>query len=180
MKRMYTFLALMVFACSAVAQTFTLKSNDLGGQFVNSQLLNGMMGYNGGNVSPQLSWEHAPAGTQCFAVTMYDVDAPSGSGFWHWVLYNIPADVHELPAGAGTPERKLLPAGAAHGINDAGMPGYLGPGPLPGLPHQYIITVFALKTKISPDKTTPAAFVGVLLNQNVLAKASIVGYSQHP
>jgi Raf kinase inhibitor-like YbhB/YbcL family protein len=181
MKRISTILALLMIACTtAMAQTFTLKSNDLGGQFVNSQLLNGMMGYTGGNVSPALSWENAPAGTQSFAVTMYDVDAPSGSGFWHWVVYNIPADVHELKTGAGNPDRKLLPAGALHGINDTGMPAYLGPGPLPGLPHQYLITVYALKTRLNPDKNTSPAFMGILLNQQILAKAAIVGYAQHP
>jgi Raf kinase inhibitor-like YbhB/YbcL family protein len=181
MKKISTLMAMILITCSSgMAQTFTLKSSDLGGQFVNSQLLNGMMGYTGGNISPQLSWENVPAGTQSLAVTMYDVDAPSGSGFWHWVVYNIPADVNGLKADAGNPERHLLPSGAIQGINDAGMAAYIGPGPLPGLPHQYLITVYALKSKLTLDKNTPAAFVGVHLNLNVLAKASIVGYVQHP
>jgi len=180
MKRISTLIAVIILGCSAaMAQTFTLKSNDLGGQFVNDQLWN-QMGYHGKNVSPQLSWENAPAGTQSFAVAMYDVDAPTGSGFWHWVVYNIPADVKELKAGAGDLSRHLLPAGTVNGINDAGAPGYIGPAPLPGLPHQYLITVYALKTKLELDKNAPAAYVGVFLNLNLLAKASIVAYSQHP
>ncbi|SHM00500.1 YbhB/YbcL family Raf kinase inhibitor-like protein [Chitinophaga sp. CF418] len=180
MKRISTLIAMIILGCSAaMAQTFTLKSNDLSGQFVNDQLWN-QMGYHGKNVSPQLSWENAPAGTQSFAVAMYDVDAPTGSGFWHWVVYNIPADVKELKAGAGDLGRNLLPGGVVNGINDTGAPGYIGPAPLPGLPHQYLITVYALKTKLELDKNAPAALVGVFLNLNLLAKASIVAYSQHP
>jgi Raf kinase inhibitor-like YbhB/YbcL family protein len=181
MKRINTLIAVIIFSYStAMAQTFTLKSNDLGGQFVNDQMWN-QMGYHGKNISPQLSWENAPAGTQSFAVTMYDVDAPSGSGFWHWVVYNIPVDIKEFKTGAGDISLHLLPAGVANGINDTGAPGYIGPGPLPGLPHQYLFTVYALKTsRLEMDKNAPAAYVGAFLNMNVLAKASIVAYSQHP
>ena len=101
------------------AQTFTLKSNEVGGQFTNRQLANGF-GYTGENISPQLSWENAPAGTQYYAITMYDKDAPTGSGFWHWVVLNIPATTHALPSNAGDVTQKLLPAGAIQSLTDMG------------------------------------------------------------
>jgi Raf kinase inhibitor-like YbhB/YbcL family protein len=180
MKRLSTLIVMMSITCSAVfAQTFTLKSNDLGGQFINKQMLNGF-GYHGDNQSPELSWENAPAGTQSFAITMYDIDAPSGSGFWHWVVYNIPADVNELKTGAGDASKNLLPAGAIQGLTDYGQPGYGGPAPVPGLPHHYVITVYALKSKLQLDKNASAALVGFNLNGNLLGKASIIAYAQHP
>jgi len=85
------------------AQTFTLKSNDIGGQATNRQFANSF-GCHGGNVSPELQWENPPVGTQTFAVTMYDKDAPTGSGFWRWVRFNIPANVTELPSDALLPD----------------------------------------------------------------------------
>lgn len=178
MKRISALLVVIVITCTtAWAQTFTLKSNDLSGQFILKQYLNGM-GFKGENISPQLSWENAPAGTQSFAVTMYDFDAPTGSGFWHWVVYNIPADVKELETGAGDASKNLLPAGAIQGITDLGKPGYVGPAPVPGLPHLYLITVYALKSKLDLDKNATAAFIGFNLNGNLLGKASIVAYGQ--
>src|SRR3954471_12730774 len=90
------------------AQTFTLKSSDLGGQADQKEFFNGM-GCTGQNISPQLSWTGAPAGTQFFAVTMYDKDAPTGSGFWHWVVFNIPASTTELKSGAGDVSKDFLP-----------------------------------------------------------------------
>lgn len=180
MKQLSTLLVMItLMVMQANAQTFTLKSNDLGGQFANKQYFNGM-GYTGDNQSPALSWENAPAGTKAFAVTMYDFDAPTGSGFWHWVVYNIPADVKELKAGAGNPAKNLLPAGAVQGLTDYGQPGYGGPAPVPGLPHTYLITVYALKTTLQLDKGATPAFVGFNLNMNILAKASMVAYAVHP
>ena len=180
MKKMSILLGLMILlAVGTHAQTFTLKSNDLGGQFSNKQY-NSFMGYTGENQSPALSWENAPAGTKAFAITMFDPDAPTGSGFWHWVVYNIPADVKELKAGAGNAAKGLLPAGAVQGLTDFGAPGYGGPAPTPGLPHMYLITVYALKSPLTLDKGATAAYVGFNLNMNMLAKASIVAYAQHP
>lgn len=161
------------------AQNFTLKSNELGGQFTNKQFLNGF-GYSGENVSPQLSWEDAPAGTQSFAVTIYDKDAPTGSGFWHWVVFNIPANVNELPSGAGDITKKLMPAGVVQSVTDYGKPGFGGAAPPPGLAHEYLITVYALKGKLNLGAEASAALVGFNLNGLVLAKASIVAYAQHP
>ena len=86
------------------AQSMTLTSSDIkeGGTIVNEQVFKGF-GCTGGNVSPALSWSGAPSGTKSFAVTVYDPDAPTGSGFWHWVMFNIPATTTSLPGGAGTP-----------------------------------------------------------------------------
>jgi Raf kinase inhibitor-like YbhB/YbcL family protein len=179
MQRMMSFLLLAVLAGGTLsAQTFTLRSNELGGQTTNRQLGN-VFGCKGENISPELHWDNAPAGTQSFAVTMYDKDAPSGSGFWHWVIYNIPADITELPSDAGNLARNLAPAGSIQGNNDASTPGYLGPCPPPGPIHEYLITVYALKTKLSLDKNASPALTGFYLNANTIEKASLVMYAQN-
>jgi Raf kinase inhibitor-like YbhB/YbcL family protein len=179
MQRMMSFLLLAVLAGGTLsAQTLTVKSNELGGQAGNKQLGN-VFGWHGENISPELRWENVPAGTQSFAVTIYDKDAPTGSGFWHWIIYNIPADITELPSDAGNPAKNLAPAGSMQGNNDAGMPGYLGPCPPPGPIHEYLITVYALKTKLSLDKNASPALTGFNLNANVIGKASIVMYAQN-
>ena len=100
MKKMILLASVFMIGKLASAQTFTLKSNDVGGQATNKEFFNGF-GCSGQNISPELHWENAPAGTQAFAVTIYDKDAPTGSGFWHWVIFNIPSDVMELKSGAG-------------------------------------------------------------------------------
>ena len=160
------------------AQTFTLKSSDAGGQVTNRQMA-GTFGCHGDNVSPELSWENVPAGTQSFAVTIYDKDAPTGSGFWHWVIFNIPADVTELKSDAGSIAKGLAPAGAIQANNDGGMQGYMGPCPPPGPIHEYLITVYALKTKLPLDKNATAALAGFYMNANTIQKASIVMYAQN-
>lgn len=134
-------------------------------------------GCNGGNRSPQLSWTGAPAGTQSFAVTCYDPDAPTGSGFWHWVVVNIPAGVTSLPLGAGDPAGSSMPAGALEVRTDFGAPGYGGPCPPPGSNvHRYIFTVFAVGIAQLPvTATTSAALVGFQLHMNTLDKARLIG-----
>src|SRR5258708_3182597 len=160
------------------AQTFTLKSNEIGGQATNKQYANSF-GCHGENVSPELHCENAPAGTQAFAVTMYDKDAPTGSGFWHWVVFNIPVNVTELKSDVGNISKNLTPAGAIQSNTDGGQPGYIGPCPVPGPIHEYIITVYALKSKVALDKSAGPALVGFYLNSNALEKASIVMYAQN-
>ena len=177
MKFIFFVFASLAMGSLATAQTFTLKSNELGGQATNRQFFSGF-GCHGDNVSPELSWENAPAGTQAFAVTMYDKDAPTGSGFWHWVIFNIPPTVTELKSGVGDVSKNMTPAGAIQAVTDFGKPGYGGPCPPPGAPHEYLITVFALKAKLNLDQSATPALVGFNLNYNTLAKASIVMYGQ--
>ena len=158
-------------------KTFTLKSNDLGGQFVNKQFTKDM-GYNGGNLSPHLAWEHAPAETVSFAITMYDLDAPTGSGFWHWVVFNIPSNIHELVEGAGDMRKSLMPEDAVQSNTDVGMPGYCGIAPPAGPAHRYLITVYALNRKLDLDKNATPAYVGFTMNYATLSKASLMVYGQ--
>ncbi len=161
-----------------VAQnTFTLQSNSLGGQATNVEEFNGF-GCTGKNQSPQLSWAHAPEGTKSFAITMYDPDAPTGSGWWHWLVFDLPASCNSLAQGAGNLEASTMPAGAIQSITDYGVAGYGGPCPPAGHGlHQYIITVYALKTEqLGLNKNSNAAVVGYYLSSNTLAKSSIVAY----
>lgn len=163
----------------ASAQTFTLRSNEIGGQATSKQLLNGF-GCTGQNVSPQLSWENAPAGTKSFAVTIHDENAPTGSGWWHWLIFDIPASAAELKSGAGNVNQKLAPAGAIQSVTDFKTTGYGGPCPPEGHgPHKYVITVHALKTeKLGLDANANPALVGFMLNQNLIQKSSMVFYYQ--
>ena len=144
------------------------------GRIAPTHVFNGM-GCNGQNISPALEWANVPAGTKSFAVTMYDPDAPTGSGWWHWVMYNIPATTTGLVAGAGN--GRNAPRGSAQGTTDFGTKGYGGPCPPVGdKPHRYHITVFALKIeKIDVPANATAAMVGFNLNANKLATARVTG-----
>lgn len=177
MKKTLSILSAVLIAQLGFSQTFTLRSKDIGGQATQKEFFNGM-GCTGQNISPELSWENPPAGTQYYAVTMYDKDAPTGSGFWHWVIFNIPAGTSGLKTNAGDPNKNLAPKEAVQSVTDFGKAGYGGPCPPPGEPHQYLITVYALKNKIELDKNAMPAIVGFYLNQNMLAKASIVMYGK--
>jgi Raf kinase inhibitor-like YbhB/YbcL family protein len=159
------------------AQTFTLKSSDIGGQATMKQVFNNF-GCTGENISPELSWSNAPEGTKSFAVTMYDPDAPTGAGWWHWVMFDIPANVTELKTNAGNPEAGLAPKGAIMSPTSFGKPGYGGPCPPPGHGfHMYIITVYALKVpKLGLDATANPEMVGYNLWANTIEKASIIMY----
>ena len=129
----------------------------------------------GGNVSPALSWSGAPGGTKSFAVTCFDPDAPTGSGFWHWVVVNIPPDITSLAAGAGSGEG--LPAAALQLRTDYGAHEYGGPCPPEGdHPHCYLFTVHAVGLDALPvDANTSAAVVGFNLHFNTLEKAMLMG-----
>lgn len=179
MKKANSFwMLLLVFSAAVYGQnTFTLSSKDLGGQTTKIQEFNGF-GCTGENISPQLSWKNAPEGTKSFAVTMYDPDAPTGSGFWHWVVFDIPATTNELVTNAGILKSNLLPKGAIQSITDYGIKAFGGPCPPQGHGyHQYIITIYALKTdKLGLNEDTNPAVVGFYLWNNTLAKASIVAY----
>ena len=169
-------------ASGAGAQSMTVTSPDIkdGATIANEQVFKGF-GCTGENKSPALSWSGAPSATKSFAVTIYDPDAPTGSGWWHWVVYNIPAGTTSLPKNAGDPAAKLVPAGAIQGRTDFGVGGYGGPCPPPGdKPHHYHITVFAVDVdKLPADENASAAYVGFNLHFHTLAKASITGRYGH-
>ncbi|SEP36492.1 YbhB/YbcL family Raf kinase inhibitor-like protein [Mucilaginibacter sp. OK283] len=157
--------------------TFTLKSKELGGQ-LNIEQYADSMGFTGQNRSPQLYWENAPKETRAFALTIYDQDAPTGSGFWHWIVFNIPAGVTELPANAGDISKNLLPKGTIQSNTDMGFAGYAGAAPPEGPAHRYLITVYALGQKLQLDQNATPAYVGFNLHYATLAKASLLVYGQ--
>ncbi len=181
-KKTYTLLFAFILLISTnsfaqTSQTFTLKSNDLGGQVTDSFFAN-TFGCVGKNISPELNWENAPAETKAFAITIYDKDAPTGSGFWHWILYNIPAEVTQIKAGAGN-SQLTLPTDTIIGLNDAGSFGFLGACPPKGdREHMYVITVYALSSKLTIDRMASPALIGFNLNYKTLAKASLVVYGK--
>jgi Raf kinase inhibitor-like YbhB/YbcL family protein len=157
-----------------MAGNFTLTSSDLHGQLSKKQEFDGF-GCSGENLSPQLSWKDAPKDTKSFAITLYDPDVPTGSGWWHWVVVNIPANVTSLPTGASG---KAMPKGALEITNDYGTVGFGGPCPPKGdKPHRYIVTVYALdvpRLDLKPDTNDPVA--GFMINAHTIAKASLISY----
>ena len=172
------FVAVLAFSLPALAAgKLSLVSTDVkpNATLSDKQVFSGM-GCTGENLSPALSWTGAPEGTRSFVVTMYDPDAPTGSGWWHWVVYNIPAGTTSLPQGAGS-GKAGLPAGAVQGRTDFGAAGYGGPCPPAGdKPHRYVITVFALKTdKIDVPADATAAYVGFMTHMNSLGSATLTG-----
>jgi len=166
-------------AVKAQSAAFELSSPvfENGGTFGKDQV-GGGADCGGNNISPELSWKNAPDGTKSFAVTVYDPDAPTGSGFWHWTIYNTPATEKGLAAGAGNITKKLAPEGSVQVNNDVGLPGYFGPCPPQGdIPHRYVITLYALNAdKVPVDSTARPALVGFYLNAMALGKAQLIGY----
>ncbi|MDR3640576.1 MAG: kinase inhibitor [Humidesulfovibrio sp.] len=177
MRLFFGFLLSLVLTGSALAAEFTLSSPDLreGGGIAAAQVYGGF-GCSGGNVSPALSWSNPPAGTKSFALTVYDPDAPTGSGWWHWVVFNIPASARALAAGAGS-GKAALPAGSVQSRTDFGAPGYGGPCPPPGKPHRYVFTLRALDVdRLDLAENSSGALVGFNLNAHTLAKASLTAH----
>lgn len=169
------FLGIAFLAGNASAgQEFKVSSADMADNqpLKPAQVFNGF-GCSGGDRSPQLQWSGAPAGTKSFAVTMYDPDAPTGSGWWHWIVYDLPASVTKLDAGAGRAGK--LPQGAKHGRNDFGRSDFGGACPPPGdKPHRYIVTVHALKVeKLDVPENASAALIGYMVNANRLGTATL-------
>lgn len=152
---------------------FDLRSDDVtDGETLANPQVSGVFGAGGEDVSPHLAWSGAPDGTQSYAVTVYDPDAPTASGFWHWAAFNIPADVTELPSGASG----SLPGGAVELTNDGGTVGYIGAAPPPGHgTHHYWVVVHAVDV---PSLDIPAeascAFLGFNLFSHSLGRAMLV------
>jgi Raf kinase inhibitor-like YbhB/YbcL family protein len=162
--------------------SFTVTSTDVadGVQMSDNQVYNSF-GMSGKNISPQLSWSGFPAETASFAVTCYDPDAPTGSGFWHWLVIDIPASVTSLPTGAGTADGSLLPAGAFQVRNDYGSKDWGGAAPPAGdEPHRYVFTVHAVDTpKLGIDDSVSAAVAGFNLRFHDLARGFLVPVFGH-
>jgi hypothetical protein len=174
-------LALAAFTGGAAdAAGLKLSSADIKpkGKIANEQVFNSF-GCTGQNISPALKWSGAPAKTKSFALTVYDPDAPTGSGFWHWVVFDIPATATSLPKNAGDVKGGLAPAGSVQSRTDFGVPGWGGPCPPKGdKPHRYIFTIFALdidKLPV-PGPDVSAAVVGFNLHFHTIAKAKITGH----
>jgi hypothetical protein len=173
---MRTILFLLAFGAAGVqAAGFTLTSPDIKpNSTIDKKFEANTFGCNGENKSPALKWSGAPKDTKSFVVTAYDPDAPTGSGFWHWFVYDIPANVTELPANAGAQGGANLPKGAKMNRIDYGVAAWGGVCPPEGdKPHRYIFTVYALKTdklELPPDAT--AAVAGFMTHMNKVASAS--------
>lgn len=157
------------------AGKFTLESAEVKPnlKISDKHVYNGF-GCTGGNISPSLTWSNPPPGTKSFAVTVYDPDQPTGSGWWHWVVFNIPADVTSLPAGAGDPASGKMPKGAVQSVTDFGKPGWGGPCPPRGdRPHRYVFTVHALEVeKLDLDEKSMPALVGFTITSNRIDRAT--------
>ena len=161
----------VVIVNASLAFAFEISSSSVSdGKWDKKFFADKIAGCDGGNVSPALSWKDPPAGTKSFALTLYDPDAPTGSGWWHWQVWNIPANATGFEEGK-------VPAGVVQGKGDIGRPGYLGPCPPPGTGvHHYTFTLYALKVdKLDLDPMgASGAYVGYNLNGNALGKATVI------
>jgi Raf kinase inhibitor-like YbhB/YbcL family protein len=172
------------FARHPAVPSFTVTSATVSdGSPWGPEQMSGLFGVPGGkDISPQLSWSGAPDGTKSYAVTVYDPDAPTQSGFWHWTVANIPAAVTELPEGAGDDEGSGLPAGAIQYRNDAGGARFIGAAPPGGHgEHRYFVAVHALDVEDLgvPPEASPA-FVGFNVFGHTLGRAVLVATAEIP
>ena len=155
---------------------FLLSSSDIkSGQALAIDQVANSFGCAGKNISPALTWQNAPVNTRSFALTVYDPDAPTGSGFWHWVVFNIPATATSLPQGVGVNSAAVLPTGAIQSRTDVGVAGFMGACPPQGdKVHRYQFTLYALDVDNLPltADATPAV-VGFNLHFHTLAKTKI-------
>lgn len=171
------FIMLITLVSLLFADSFTLESNTLEGQLSKTEEFDGF-GCMGKNISPELHWKNPPKGTKSFAITVYDPDAPTGSGWWHWLIVNIPADVSRIASNASSTH--TLPEGAVETMTDYGFSGFGGACPPNGDGvHTYIFTVYALNTeKLDVNAQSNSALVGYQINAHTIQKATIVSYYQ--
>ena len=163
----------------AEVPALSVSSSDLteGGTILERFVADESFGLHGGNVSPNLQWSGFPEETKSFAVTCFDPDAPTGSGFWHWVLFDIPGSVTELATGAASGDAAGIPDGAIHARNDTGNRCYTGPFPPPGHgPHRYLFAVHALSVDtLGLDASVAPAVVGFTMADPTLARGVLTG-----
>lgn len=156
--------------------SFVLSSPTIkpGERLPEAQVFNGF-GCSGPNLSPELSWTGVPSSAKSLALTLYDPDAPTGSGWWHWVVYNIPVNADRLAAGSGTADGARLPRGTRQGRTDFGVPGFGGACPPPGnKTHRYIFSLHALNTeKLDLPEDASAALVGFMIHNHRIATAQL-------
>lgn len=162
--------------------TFRVTSDDVAeGEELPTAQRSGLFGAGGEDRSPHIAWTDQPEGVQSYVVTVYDPDAPTPSGFWHWAVMDIPGDTTELPSGASTPDGNDLPEGAVELPNDAGVTHFVGAAPPPGPSHRYFIAVLALDVptlEVAPD-ATPALMsfmtLGHILGYGLLIPTASTG-----
>jgi Raf kinase inhibitor-like YbhB/YbcL family protein len=162
---------------------FDLRSDDIAdGQMLSENQVFDGFGMSGRNISPSLSWSGFPEETKSFAVTCYDPDAPTGSGFWHWVVLGIPATVTKLDRGVAGTGGSGLPAGAFHVRNDYGAKDFGGAAPPAGAPpHRYVFAVHALDVEVleGVDDTITPAVAGFNLTFHTIARAVLIPVYRH-
>ncbi len=161
--------------------SFTVTSSDVAdGEKLSHAQVSGIFGAGGEDVSPQLSWSGFPEGTKSFAVTMFDPDAPTASGFWHWAVFDIPASTTEIATGAGDETGSGLPAGAVQLRNDAGVRQFLGAAPPEGhIVHRYFLVVHAVDVeKLDVGDDASPAILGFTLFTHTLGRAQMVPWYQ--
>ena len=169
---------LSTLAATAAFAQMSVTSDDIKDGAVGTKAMEAnVFGCDGGNMSPSLKWTGAPEGTKSFAINLYDPDAPTGSGFWHWVVFNIPVSTTSLPKNSGDVKAKLMPEGAIQSRTDFGADGYGGMCPPKGdKPHHYKLTVYAVdedKLQFAKDDMVSAAVVGFELHFHSKAKAEL-------
>jgi Raf kinase inhibitor-like YbhB/YbcL family protein len=160
----------------AKVPTFEVTSTDVAdGEELPTPQVSGIFGAGGSDTSPQLSWSGFPEGTKSFAITVYDPAAPTGAGFWHWAVADIPVSTTSLPSGAGDGSGAQLPPGAIQLKNDASLARFLGAAPPAGSgKHPYFIAIHAVDVeKLGIDENATPAFLGFNLSGHTLARAVI-------
>jgi hypothetical protein len=171
-----SFVFALSLSLSIVAEPFVLSSQDINqGEMMSKKHEYKGFGCSGDNLSPQLQWKNVPQGTKSFALTAYDPDAPTGSGWWHWQVINIPVNTEQLARGAGNIDSKRLPTGALQIESDYGSASYGGACPPEGHgQHRYRFTIHALSVeRIDLPQTASGALTGYMINANSIASSTV-------